>query len=217
MESNSKASKENSKENESAKPNPIIENIKSRYILSKIYDNMSIKKKLEIVKYNKNVQNRLNLGVKDYKEYSETFTPIEIEIIPTKDKCGQFININENEKSYFHIYFNDNKKEIKNKYRINKEDKVTKIKLIIDYQVKSFEKLFEYCDCIESINFKKFYRNNINNMIKMFYECSSLKEINLSNFNTSNVKNMGYMFYYCSSLKKINLSNFNTGKVIYMQ
>ena len=40
-----------SKENESAKPNPIIENIKSRYILSKIYNNMTIKKKLEIVNY----------------------------------------------------------------------------------------------------------------------------------------------------------------------
>ena len=34
--------------------------------------------KLEIVKYNKRIQNRLNLSVKDYKEYSETFTPIEI-------------------------------------------------------------------------------------------------------------------------------------------
>ena len=36
MGSSIKASKENNKENESAKSNPIIENIKSRYILSKI-------------------------------------------------------------------------------------------------------------------------------------------------------------------------------------
>ena len=40
MESSIKAPKENNKENESAKPNPIIENIKSRYNLSKIYDNI---------------------------------------------------------------------------------------------------------------------------------------------------------------------------------
>ena len=73
----SSASKENNKENESAKPNPIIENIKSRYILSKIYNNITIKKKLEIVNYNKRIQNRLNLDVKDYKEHSETFTPRE--------------------------------------------------------------------------------------------------------------------------------------------
>ena len=161
MKSSINVSKENNKESESAKPNPIIENIKSRYILSKIYDNMPKKKKLEIVKYNKKVQNRLNLGVKDYKEYSETFTPIEIEIIPTKDNYGEFINIDENDKLYYHIYFNDNKEEIKNKYEIKEEDKVTKIKIIIDYQIKSFNSLFKWCKCIESINFKKFYRNNV--------------------------------------------------------
>ena len=43
------------------------------------------------------------------------------------------------------------------------------IKIIIDYQIKSFELLFYECKCIESINFKKFYRNNINNMENMFY------------------------------------------------
>ena len=157
MKSSINVSKENNKENESAKPNTIIENIKSRYILSKIYDNMTKKKKLEIVKYNKKMQNRLNLDVKDYKEYCE----IEIEIIPTKDIYGIFININENDELYYHIYFNDNKEEIKNKYEIKEEDKVTKIKIIIDYQVKSFNSLFYDCKCIESIHFKKFYRNNV--------------------------------------------------------
>ena len=104
-----------SKENKSAKLCPPIESLKSDYFLQKLYDNMAKKKKLEIVKYNKKVQNRLNLGVKDYKEYSEIFTPIEIEIKPTKGKYGRFININENDELYYHIYFNDNKKEIKNK------------------------------------------------------------------------------------------------------
>ena len=90
MKSSINVSKENNKENESAKPNPIIENIKSRYILSKIYDNLTTKKKFQIVKYNKRIQNRLNLDVNDYKEYCE----IEIEIIPTKGKYGRFIKIN---------------------------------------------------------------------------------------------------------------------------
>ena len=148
MESSINTSKENNKENESAKPNPIIEKIKSRYILSKIYDNMSKKKKLIIVKYNKRIQNRLNLSIQDYKEYCE----IEIEIIPIKDKYGKFIYIKEKDKLYYHIYFNDNKKEIKNKYEIKEGDKVKKIKIIIDYQIKSFEKLFYDCECIESID-----------------------------------------------------------------
>ena len=137
-------SKENNKENEIAKQNPITENIKSRYILSKIYDNMTKKKKLEIVKYNKKIQNRINLSIKNYKEYSESFTPIEIEIIPTKGKYGKFINIDENDKLYYHIYFNDNKEEIKNKYEIEEEDKVTKIKEYIQNINKFYFKLASF-------------------------------------------------------------------------
>ena len=156
MKSSSNTSKENSKENESAKPNPILEKLKSDYFLQKLYDNMTKKKKLEIVKYYKKIQNRINLRVKNYKEYSEAFTPIEIEIIPTKGKYDKFININENDELYYHIYFNDNKEEIKNKYEIFEENKVKKIKIIIDYQVNSFNKLFWNCGCIKSITFKKF-------------------------------------------------------------
>ena len=115
MKSGLNVSKENNKENESDKPNPITEKIKSDYFLQKLYDNMTKKKKLEIVKCNKRIQNRINLSVKNYKEYSETFTPIEIEIMLSKDKYGEFININEEDKLYYHIYFNDNTEEIKNK------------------------------------------------------------------------------------------------------
>ena len=124
MKSSINISKENNKENESAKPNPITENIKSDYFLRKLYDNMTKKKKLVIVKYNKKIQNRINLSIKDYKEYSETFTPIDIEIIPAKGKYDKFINIDKNGKLYYHIYFKENKKEIKNKYKykINKKD-----------------------------------------------------------------------------------------------
>ena len=139
MKSSINVSKENNKENESAKPNPITENIKSDYFLQKLYDNMTKKKKLEIVKYNKRIQNRINLSVKNYKEYSETFTPIEIEIIPTKDKYGRFININENDKLYYHIYFNDNKEEIKNKYEIEELDGVVKHNYYIEEEVFYFK------------------------------------------------------------------------------
>ena len=212
---NKDINKENNKENESAKPNPIIENIKSKYILSKIYDFISKKKKLEIVRYNKRIQKRLNLSIKDY---FEEFSKIEIEIIPTKDKYGKFINIiNKYDKKYYHIYFNVNKEETKNKYEINKEDKVTKIIIIIDYQIKSFKKLFDECECIEYINFKKFYRNNIIDMSRMFSDCSSLKELNLTNFNTNNVKDMSFMFPGCWVLEKLNLTNFNTNDVTNMR
>ena len=100
---------------------------------------------------------------------------------------------------------------------INKNENVSKIKIIINYQIKSFEKLFENCECIEYIYFKKFCRNNINNMGNMFFGCHSSEKLNLSNFNTNNVTNMGLMFFGCLSLKELNLSNFNTNNVTDMR
>ena len=82
----------------------------------------------------------------DYKEY----TQIEIEIIPNKcstNNKNNFINI-KNSKGYYHIYFNDNKEEIK-KYYLTENDKVEKIKVIIDCEVKSLYGLFRNCNCIK--------------------------------------------------------------------
>ena len=44
-------------------------------------------------------------------------------------------------KEYYHIYFNDSNEEIK-RYDLKQDEKVEKIKIIIDYQIKSFDGLF---------------------------------------------------------------------------
>ena len=150
-------------------------NIKSDYILKKLFNNMEKRISLKIIKCNINIQKRLKIDINNYKDFSEKFSSIELEIIPIQNEYGPFIDIKEENKKYFHIYFNDNKEEIK-KTELNNEDKVSKINIIIDYQIKSFKELFNYCICIEYINFKKFYRNNITDMSYMFFECSSLKE-----------------------------------------
>ena len=193
----------------------IFKNLKSDFFLRKLFNNLLRKKSLNIIKYNNNIKERINISIKDYKKYSELYSSIEIELKPVKNEYGKFIEMNEENKKYFHIYFNDNKEEIKRNY-LNENDNVEKLKIIIDYQIKSFIGLFKECKCIEYIYFKKFYRINITNMRYMFYGCSSLKELNLSNFNTNNVTNMWDMFYGCSSLKELNLSNFNTNNVTNM-
>ena len=172
-------------------------NIKSDYILKKIFKYMQKRISLKIIKCNINIQKRLNININNYKDFSEKFSPIELEIIPVQNKYGPFIKIKEVNKKYFHIYFNDNIEEIK-KTELNKEDNVSKINIIIDYQINSFSELFSYCSCIGSINFKKFYRKNITKMNGMFYECSSLKELDIPNFNTNNVTHIVGMFYGCS-------------------
>ena len=150
-----------------------LDNLKSDYFIQKFFDNINKKKSLEIIKNNKKLQKRLKVDLTNYKNYSELYSSIEIEIKPVIKKYGQFINIEkDNKKKYYHIYFDNRKKEIKRNY-ITKEDKVNKIKIIINYKVKSFEQLFSSCECIESIKFKLFNRTNIINMSSMFSRCIS--------------------------------------------
>ena len=205
-------SNNNFNKNKKRNLNNNLNNVRSVYILQRIFDIIPKNKHFGIIRYNKKLQKRLDLSINDYKECSELFTSIEIEIKTANNIYDSFINILELYKDYYHIYFDDNKKEIKRCY-LTEEDKVNKIKIKIDYQVKSFKKLFYECYCIESIYFKKFYRNNITDMSDIFYGCSSLKELNLSNFNTNNVTDMSWMFSHCSSLTSLNLSSFYTNKV----
>ena len=199
-----------------SKHSQVFDKIRSKYILKKTFENLSKKKLLIIIKFNKKIKNKLDIGITNYKEYCETYSSIEIEIIPNNSIKSKFINIsNKTEEKYYHIYFNNSKDEIK-KYRITENDKINKIKIVISPEIKSFYELFRYCHCIESITFPKFYRNNIENMNGMFYFCSSLKKINLSNVITNNVTDMSYMFSGCASLEKLDLSNFNTNNVTNM-
>ena len=112
-------------------------------------------------------------------------------------KLFKFINISDEEKEYYHIYFDNSIEEIKRNF-LKDNEKFKVIRIIINYQVKSLKELFNDCKCINSIFFKKFYRNNIIDMCGMFSECSLLKELNISNFNTNNVTDMQYMFSGCS-------------------
>ena len=88
-------------------------NINSKFIIQKIFDHLIKLKTLEIIKYNKKIHKRLNVSINDFKEYSELYTPIEIEIIPVYSYNCTFINIPKNEELHYHIYFNNNKEEIK--------------------------------------------------------------------------------------------------------
>ena len=215
-----------------------LDNIKSVYTIKIIFEHIKKNKYLSIIKYNKKMQNRLKLTINDYKEYSQLYSPIEIELKLVKNTYSNqaFINTTDDNKKYFHIFFNDSNKEA-NLSSLNYE-KIEKVKIIIDHQIISFGYLF-LCTRIEEIYFKKFYRtniidmrsmfscctslkkvdmsifitNNVTNMQRMFNGCESLKELNLSKFNTNNVTNMEKMFCRCKSLKELNLENFNTNKV----
>ena len=113
-----------------------LKKLKSDYFIRKIFDYISKRKSLETIRYNKNIQKRMNININHYKEYSEKYSSIEIEIIPMENGYGRFIYIEEKDKDYYHIYYNDNKREEIKSSSLNENDKISKINIIIDYQVK---------------------------------------------------------------------------------
>ena len=88
-----------------------LKNVKSDYFIQKFFGYMTERKSLETIRYNKSIQKRINININHYKAYSETKTSIELDILPMNGECGKFININEEDKKYIHIYLNDNKKK----------------------------------------------------------------------------------------------------------
>ena len=80
----------------------------------------------------------MNININHYKEYSEQYSLIEIEIKPMENKYGRFITIKKEDEKYYHIYFNDIKEEEIKSTKLNQNEKISKINIIIDYQIKSF-------------------------------------------------------------------------------
>ena len=83
MKSSSELSKEKIRLNKKDTKD-ILKKLKSDYFLLILFNNLFKKKSLEIIKYNKNLKNRININIKDYKEYLEMYSSIEIEIKPVK-------------------------------------------------------------------------------------------------------------------------------------
>ena len=149
-------------------------NIKSNHILKEIFkNNLYEKKYLSIISHNKYLQSRVNISLTDYKKY---YNKIEIELKPTttlKEQQNIFLNRLDNKQDYYHIYFDNNNIEVKRRY-ITNDDSISKIKIVIDEEIDSFDELFFGCDCIKEIKFIKYNRKNITSMASMFEECSSL-------------------------------------------
>ena len=181
--------------------------IKSKHILKKILQSLEYKIFLNLIKYNKKLQKKLDIAIEDYKIYNQ----IEFEIIPNYQQRKIFI-INKVElDSFIHISINDSKDYINNFFPISK------IKIVIDPEVKSLKDFFKNLDYIEVFKCTKFNRRDIIDMSHMFSGCKNLKKLDISKFKTDNVTNMSYMFYCCKSLPYLDLHNYNTNKVKNMQ
>ena len=191
----------------------MLEKIRSEYFLNYLCRHIKKRDKiLRIFNYNKIMQKKLKITIQDYKNI---FNQIIIEVIPGIPKNNirenVFIRIIRNCFNYYHIYFDDCENEIKRNY-LEYNEKVRKIMLYIDANIKSIKALFLNCN-VKEIKFIKYNRKDFSDMSLMFYGCHSLINLDVSKMNTDNVKYMNLMFGNCKSLKYLNLSNFKTDKV----
>ena len=67
MNSSSELSKEKTVSNKIESKDK-FKNLKSNYILKKLFNHLLKNKSLDIIKYNNNIKNRMNISIKDYKE-----------------------------------------------------------------------------------------------------------------------------------------------------
>ena len=75
--------------------------LRNDFIFKKIIMFMKRNKSLNIMKYNKKLQKRLNININDYRECSE----IEIELKLVDGEYGKFINIPDEEKRILSYLF----------------------------------------------------------------------------------------------------------------
>ena len=151
--------------------------IKSSFIFKKIIKYIPERIYLKVINHNKFIQKKLNISIDIYIRY---FNQIEIEIIVDNNKLyrktNKFININdEKDEPFYHIYLNDFKKEVKRNHLI-KNEIVTKIKVLIDVEVKSLTKIFNECYCVKEIKFIKFNITDFTDYSCMFYYCEKLNK-----------------------------------------
>ena len=133
----------NSTKEQTRSNNEMFKGLKCDFFIKNIFVLLADKKLLEL----KKLQKIMDVNINNYKIYHEINTSIELEMTLKKERYGKFINIKDEDKKYYHIYFNNNKKEEIKRYELNKDNNVSKINIIIDYQVKSFAELFRYCLC----------------------------------------------------------------------
>ena len=84
-----------------------FENLRSNFILKKIFFIISRYKFLEIIKYNKKLQKRVGLNINNYEEFSKLYSSIEIELkigFEKYDKYNKFINISDKEKNLSYLF-----------------------------------------------------------------------------------------------------------------
>ena len=191
----------------------LLKKVHSDVTFKKIMNCLNSQTKLNIIKFNKKFQNKLNIEKTDYDEHFKTIIDLKItKLYLNKFKNHisnvPFVDLKIDDKEAFNENNNNINNNLENKNLIN-------VTLEISHKYKSFENLLYGCDFVEKIYFRRINRRDIKSTKNMFHNCPLLKEINFNNFDTTKVTDMSYMFTLCHDLEKITIdpNHFKTNNV----
>ena len=125
----------------------------------------------------------------------------------------------ENNKNNCKIIIDNKEQDLIEYLKINKNEKILKIKLKEIKTITNMSYMFHGCESLTSLpNISNWNTNNVTDMSFMFFGCDSLTSLpDISNWNTNNVPNMSHMFLGCNSLTSLpDISNWNTNNVTNM-
>ena len=166
----------------------MLNRVNSKYILDKIFENMRNKRKLNIVKYNKRIRDRLDIDKKNYEEY----------MILNEFNMKYDLNIED---------FDIKELNLRRKYIRNEGLKyLSKLdfKELINLDLSENEILI-YTDVLKGVNYQKLkelYLNIIN-----FLEKESLKELEKLNLSHNKIFNIDILAKVnFKELKELDLS-----------
>ena len=81
-------------------------------------------------------------------------------------------------------------------------------------KAQNFERMFQYCPSLKTVNMANCDLRKLESMLLMFFECSSLTSVNFGkSMDLSNLIEMGGMFDRCTSLKEMDLRALKTPKL----
>ena len=122
--------------------------------------------------------------------------------------------MNPSEERYFQGNITiDNVSISSSNYKYKFPNKIVTIKIYLDPNIKSFQKMFSNISNIIEVDISKSNTSLVENMTYMFDNCTSMVFANLSNINISSLINIENMFSNCLNLKYLDLTNVNLLKV----
>ena len=212
--------------------NSKLNQIKSSFNLKEIFSFVKEKTKLKVIKYNKYLQNKMDVTKEDFETLNNIVVNIKLTpeyINKLKKEYNEIKNKIDNK-----LYDGEQKKkELENDLYLKGQELKCRF-LGAPFFNQNLEFIKVYLDDLLVENSRFFIdflkqekipvkikvtidkKSNIKDFFCMFAKCRAISELQFLRINTKEITSMNYMFYDCINLKSLDLSDFETNELTNM-